>query len=216
MAQYRLPFSFRVVAKLPQGQKRRRGQIDQPEEPQVVDQRNVRARFDEREAVDEPMPAFNPRSIPQGGQYREGDSSSASPPAVSPPQPPRNAVPWKAPNPVIAPPVTDGERAPTLTEVNPEHGSITGGARIWLKGIDFPALFPLFARFGTAVVPTVSLRNERCKLQLTKFLRPSPLATFLPVICPPQACPVPSMLRYRSTSSQMRRSMETVSRSFNI
>ena len=219
MAQYRLPFSFRVVAKLPQGQKRRRGHLDQPEEPSVVDQRNVRARFDDvpqRDVVDEPMPAFDPRNIPQGGQYRDGDSSSASPPAVSPPQPPRNVVPWKPPNPVIAPPRTDGEPTPTLTEVNPEQGSITGGARIWLKGIDFPALFPLFARFGTAVVPTVSLRDERCKPQLTNFLRPSPLATFLPAICPPQVCQVPSRLHYRSTPSQMRQNMEPVSRSFNI
>ena len=105
---------------------------------------------------------------------------------------------------------------PTLTDVNPEQGSITGGARIWLQGIDFPALFPLFARFGTAVVPTVSLRDERCKPQLTNFLRPSPLATFFPVICPLLACPVPSMLRYRSTPSQMRQSMEPVTWSFNI
>ena len=168
------------MAKLPQGQRRRRGQIDQPEEPPVVDQQNVRARFDERDVVDEPMPAFNP------------------------------------PNPVIAPPVTDGERGPTLTEVNPEHGSIIGGAKIWLKGIDFPALFPLFARFGTAVVPTVSLREKRCKPQLTNFLRPSPAVHFLPVICPPQACQVPLMSRYRSTPGQMRRSMEPVSRSSNI
>ena len=53
----------------------------------------------------------------------------------------------------------DREGNSALTEVNPESGSITGGARIWLKGIDFPALFPLFARFGTTVVPTVSLRD---------------------------------------------------------
>ena len=55
----------------------------------------------------------------------------------------------------IFPPKTDGERTPTLTEVNPDSGSITGGVRIWLKGMDFPALLPLFARFGVAVVPTV-------------------------------------------------------------
>ena len=174
-------------------------------------QRNVRARFDDlsqRDADDErndhPRPAFNPRNAPQGGQYREGESSNT----ISPPQPPRNAGP--------NPPRTDGEPAPTLTEVNPKHGSIMGGATIWLKGFDFPALFPLFARFGTAVVPTVSIRNERCKPQLTKFLRPSPLVSFLPVICPPQPCQVSSMLRYRSTPGQMHRSMEAVSRSFNI
>lgn len=184
VAQYRIPFSYNVVAKIPQGQrapqgqKRTRRQMEQqPEEPSVVDQRNVRARFDgssQRDADDErndhPMPAYNPRDVPLGGQYRDGDASSVSPPAVSPPQPPRNAnhnpgqvSPWKAPpNPAIAPPRIDGEPTPpTLTEVNPEHGSITGGARIWLKGMEFPALFPLFARFGTAVVPTVSLKVFR-------------------------------------------------------
>lgn len=56
---------------------------------------------------------------------------------------------------------TDGEPTPTLTEVNPESGPITGGARIWLKGINFPALFPLFARFGTTVVATVSRMGLR-------------------------------------------------------
>ena len=152
-----------------------------------MDQRNVRPRFDEGGAVDEPMPAaFNPRNIPQAGPYREGDSSSASPPAVSPP---RNAVPWKAPNPVIPPPVTDGEGAPTLTEVNPEHGSITGGARIWLKGIDFPALFPLFARFGTAVVPTVSLTDERCKHQLNQIPQTFSAANLLACHLPPASMP---------------------------
>ena len=162
------------------------------------------------------MPAFTLWNAPLGGQYRGADSSNASPLADSPPQLPRNPGPWKAPNPVIAPPRIDGEPSPTLTEVNPERGSIAGGGRIWLNGIDFPALFPLFARFGTAVVPTVSLRDERCKPQLTNFLRPSPLATFLPAICPPQVCQVPSRLHYRSTPSQMRQNMEPVSRSFNI
>ena len=138
--------------------------MEEPEAPPVVDQRNVRARFDDfsqRDVDDERndhlIPAFNPRNAPQ---YREGDSSNA----FSPPQPPRNAgpnpsplCPCKTPNPAITPPRTDGEPAPTLTEVNPKHGSIMGGAEIWLKGIDIPALFPLFARFGTAVVPTVSI-----------------------------------------------------------
>ena len=226
VAQYRLPFSFRVVAKLPQGQKRTRRQMEEPEAPLVVDQRNVRARFDnfsQRDADDErndhPMPAFSPRNTPQGGQYREGDSSNA----FLPPQPPQNAgpnpsplCPCKTPNPAIAPPRTDGEPAPTLTEVNPKHGSIMGGVVIWLTGFDFPASFPLFARFGTTVVPAVSIRDERCKPQLNKFLRPFLVASFLPVICPPQTCRVSSMLRYRSTPSQMRRSMELASRSFNI
>jgi len=172
VAQHRLPFTFNVVAKLklPQGQKRTRHQI---EEPPVVDQRNVRPRRvpqidadDER--TDHPMPAANPRSAPQGGQYREVDASSVSPPPGSPPRSSRNAAPnpgqhstWKPPPPAIVPPSTEEGPTPTLTEVNPESGSITGGARIWLKGMEFPTLFPLFARFGTAVVPTVSLRDLR-------------------------------------------------------
>ena len=169
VAQYRLPFSFRVVAKLPQGLKRTRRQMEQLEAPPVVDHRNVRARFDDfsqRDADDErndrPIPAVNPRDAPQGGQYHEGGSSNA----LSPPQPHQNAGPnpsplcsCKTPNPAIAPPRTDGEPAPTLTEVNPKHGSIMGGATIWLKGFDFPPSFPLFARFGTTVVPTVSIRD---------------------------------------------------------
>jgi len=61
----------------------------------------------------------------------------------------------KPPNQAIAPPGTDGDCAPTLTEVNPESGSLTGGARTWLQGTNFLAHLPLFARFGTAVVPTV-------------------------------------------------------------
>ena len=177
VAQYRLPFSFKVVAKLPRGQKRKRRQIGQPEEASVEDRRNVRARFHDfsqrdadHEQNDDPMPAANPRNGPHGGQYREGDPSSASPPTVSPPQPPQNAgskpgplSPWKPPNPVISPPRTDAEPTPILTDVNPEQGSITGGARIWLKGMEFPAHFPLFARFGSAVVPTVIIRDLRCE-----------------------------------------------------
>jgi len=168
VVQHRLPFIFDVVAKVkPQGQKRTRRQI---EGPPLEDHRNVRPRRDgvpQRDIDDDhPMLAANPRNAPQ--QYRDGDASSVSPPAVSPPQPPRNAAPnpgqhstWKPPPPAIGPPSTDEGPTPTLTEVNPETGSITGGARIWLKGMDFPTLFPLFARFGTAVVPTVSLRDLR-------------------------------------------------------
>ena len=154
------------MTKLPNGRRR----IREPDEPPVVDQRNVRARVDDLtrrgaddEQNDHPMPAVNSRNA---DQYREGDSSSALPPAVSPPQPlwntgpnPGPVSPWKPSNPAIAPPNTDGETGPTLTDVNPESGSITGGARIWLKGFDFPALFPLFARFGTTVVRTVRLRD---------------------------------------------------------
>jgi len=78
--------------------------------------------------------------------------------------------PWNPTTQAIAPPRTDGEPIPTLTEVNPESGSITGGARVWLRGIDFPSLFPLFARFGTAVVPTVSLKDIPSGSHLIKFL----------------------------------------------
>jgi len=148
------------------------------EVPPVVDQRNVRPRFDDssqRDAADErndhpmPAPAINPWDAPQGSQYREGDSSSAPPPAIPHSQLPQNAGSnsgplnaWKPPNSAIPPPRIDGEPTPTLTEVNPKSGSITGGARIWLKGMEFPA-FPLFARFGTVVVPTVGPRNLHCE-----------------------------------------------------
>ena len=195
--------------------------MEQSEAPPVADQRNVRARFDDfsrrdtdDERNDRPMPAFNPQNALRGGQYREGDSPNVPPPTVSPPQPPRNAGP--NPSPLFPWPRTDGEPAPTLTEVNPKRGSIMGGATIWLKGFDFPASLPLFARFGTTVVPTVSIRDERYKPQLTKFLRHSLLASFLRVICPPQTCQVSSMLRYRNSPRQMRHSMEPVSPSFNI
>ena len=109
-------------------------------------------------------------------------AKTSSPPTVEPFQPPQNADHSPAPlNPVeflvqaTPPRRTDGERAPTLTEVNPDSGSTTGGARIWLKGVDFPALFPLFARFGNAVVPTVSIRSclsisvSSCLLDLLVF-----------------------------------------------
>ena len=190
------------------------------EESPIVDQRNVRTRFDnfsQRDAVDEPMSAFDPWNVPQGGQYRKGDSSSASPPAVSPLQPPENTGPWKAPHLAIAPPQTDGgpTTSPTLIGVHNKRGPPTGDEIVWLTGNNFPAHFPLYARFGTSVARTVSLRDARCKPQLTTFLRPSPVAVFFPVVFPPQACPVWSMLRYRSTPSQMRRSMEPVSRSFD-
>ena len=204
--------------------------MEQPEEPPVEDRRNVRARFHDfsqrdadHERNDDPMLAVNPLNAPQGGQYHEGGPSNVSPPTVSSLQQPQNAGgplnPWKTPNPVIAPPRTDAEPTPTLTDVNPENGSITGGTRIWLQvqGMDFPAHFPLFARFGTAVVTVgqLCLRNLCYEPRLTKFLRPTPLASFLPVVCPPQPPQVLSMLRYRSIPSQMRRNMEPVSRSFD-
>ena len=68
--------------------------------------------------------------------------------------PPGQRPPTKRPRPEPHPRQVY-ERPPTLTEVNPDSGSTTGGVRIWLRGMDFPALLPLFARFGAAVVPTV-------------------------------------------------------------
>jgi len=119
----------------------------------------------------------------------------------------------KTPNQPIAPSWTEGESAPTLTEVNPESGSITGGATIWLKGMDFPALFPLFARFGTAVVPTVSSLITFMKLFLINCLRHSATPTFLPVTCLPQPPQALSMLHSRSIHSQRRQSMGPASQS---
>ena len=165
MAQYRLPFSFNVVAKVPQGQtrpnvaggKRNRRQMEQLDEvPPAVNQRNVRARFDGpsrrdpgneqivqdiildgalqrgpgSKQTDHPMQDVTPRDAPQGGQDRE-KSLSASPPAMPPPQLPRNAgfastplSTWKSPQQAPEPPRTDGEPTPTLTEVSPESGSV--------------------------------------------------------------------------------------------
>ena len=100
LAQYRLPFTFNVVAKLPQGQKRMRHQMEQPEGPSVEDRRNVRARFHDvsqrdadHEWKDDPILAVNPRNTPQGGQYREGDPSNTSPPTILPLNHPRTQVP---------------------------------------------------------------------------------------------------------------------------
>jgi hypothetical protein len=127
----------------------------------AIDQRNVRPRFEgpEQEApdkkqIDYAMPAISVRDPPPGGQHRKG-----SPSVSLPLMPPRNAGPnsdsLKPPHQAIVPPRADQEPTPTLMDVNPESGSIMGGARIWLKGKDFPAHTPLFARFGTAVVTTV-------------------------------------------------------------
>ena len=179
MAQCRLPFSFNVLAKLPlklrqrllatQGRKRRAG-FDQAEgSPPPPEPPLVPSRVGDPSVLSQGNPpssgqihhtalVVDQQDYPQGVQSLE-DSLSSSPPLV-PPQPGWNAGPISTPLPTrqftMQAPRTDGEPTPTLTEVNPESGPITGGVRIWLKGIDFPPLFPLFARFGTAVVPTVS------------------------------------------------------------
>lgn len=145
----------------PTREKRKRLHIEESDELlPTVNQRNVRPRSAEprnspSELINYPLLDINPRDIPQGGQHPEASSPLLTPQSGATSPDPPNAL--KRPNQTIAQPRTDGEHAATLTEVNPDSGSITGGARIWLRGVDFPANFPLYARFGTAVVPTVSL-----------------------------------------------------------
>jgi hypothetical protein len=214
VAECRLPFSFNVVPKkLPaaNGKRKRVQELPTPEPPanrRRIDGANATAQIHHHH----PPPDVELQDAPEVVQPRE-DSTSSSPPQALPPVPsaPLDAI--KPPNQPIAPPRTEGESAPTLTEVNPDTGSITGGANIWLKGIDFPTLFPLFARFGTAVVPTVSSLITFVRLFLIGCLRHSVIPIFLPVVCllpPTQAL---SMLHYRNIHRQMRRSMEPASRS---
>jgi len=205
VAQHQLPFSFNVVAKLKKvrerpppaaGRKRSRLQVEQSEDMSPkLHRRNVRPRLEGysqrapgNEQTDEAMPVINPRDSSLGVQ-RWGGGSSGLLPVALPPHLPRNAGPnvdsLDIPHQAIVPPRADEEPTPMLIDVNPESGSVTGGARIWLKGKDFPALVPLFARFGTAVVPTVSTINTPFKPYLIRFLRLSPLQPFFPVICLP-------------------------------
>ena len=141
--------------------------MEQPEgTPPTLDQRSVRPRLDDPlqrapQGDDHPSPVHNPWDPPKSG--RNCNDSPASPPSLVPPP----QLPWsECPSPKSLSDIiplgqetpttrTDRETAPILTEVNPESGSITGGATVWLKGMDFPTTFPLFARFGTTVVPTV-------------------------------------------------------------
>ena len=162
MAQLRLPFSFNVLAKLPRRpsppaipvtRKRRRS-----EQEDGGPQRTVRRQMDGNGQIRHPAQDIGHPSVPQGHE----ESFSNSLPLVPLPLPVQNAdlsfsqlSTIKPHYQAISLPKTAGERAPTLTEVNPDSASITGGVRIWLKGMDFPALVPLFARFGAAVVPTV-------------------------------------------------------------
>jgi len=192
LAQYRLPFSFNVVTRVPKvplaGGKRTRGEVEQSEgAPSNAARRNVRPRIGDAphggprgdEGIDHPMPPLSYRGAPQDHEDSSSSPSPPAPPAVHLPRPPQNVNPQGT-----APPRTDGEPpAPTLTEVNPASGSITGGARIWLTGMDFPAVFPLFARFGGAIVPTVSLMNLIYKARTNQVLRHTPRRTFLLVIC---------------------------------
>ena len=200
MAQCRLPFSFNVLAKLPlesrqrflatQGKRRRahqeEGALPGPEPslvPPSVDDVNVLAQSNPPSSgqVDHPALVVDQRDSLQGVQSSD-DSLLGSPSLVLRPQPSWNAGPSSNPLPAQQSPMQelgmDGELIPTLTEVNPERGSITGGARIWLKGMDFPNLFPLFVRFGTTVVPTVSnmvLRfGPHLQSKISDFLCPQP------------------------------------------
>ena len=229
MAECRLPFSFNVVPKVPAAQgKRKRAQVEQEGDLPTPGERVVRRRMGGpnvtaqihplgNEQIHHPVPDIDHQDTPEVVQPCEG--STASLPQLPPPLvPPQNANSTSArldatkpPNQPIAPPTTEGETAPTLTEVNPESGSITGGATIWLKGMDFPALFPLFARFGTAVVPTVSSLIAFVRLFLIYCPRHSATPTFLPVTCLPQPHQALSMLHYRGIHRQMRRGMELAS-----
>ena len=161
------------MPKLPTTQrKRKRVQLEQGDLP-APDPRAIRRQVDDanvlvqinrtgNELTHHPAPDVDRQDAPEDVQPCE-DSTPSSPPLAPPLDPRRGACSSSTrldainpPNQAIAPPRTDGECAPTLTEVNPESGSITGGVRIWLQGVNFPAHFTLFARFGTAVVPTVS------------------------------------------------------------
>lgn len=237
MAQYQLPLSFKVLPRIrppksspaagklsPTKGKRKQRHMEQSDELlPPVNRRKVRPRSAEppqinppsNESANYPWLDTNRRDTPEDGQHQEASSpllitfpgsssEAASPDAL-------NSM--KAPNQMIAQSRTGGEPAATLTEVNPESGSTTGGARIWLKGVDFPMHFPLYARFGTAVVATVSLFTFSVTPSLTDFFRPTAILTFLPVFCLPRPRPAASMLRYRSIPTPTRRSMGLVLRS---
>jgi hypothetical protein len=181
VARCQLPFSFNVMPK-PQGPRfpakhetRKRAQLEQtggaPPAPgprfvrpkvdgaNVVAQRNPPANINEH--INHPAPAIDHHDASIGPQPNKG-SPSISPSLLLSLGPPRNAGPSRSAAPTevfdqaITPQITDEQRFPTLREVNPESRPITGGARVWLKGVGFPAHFPLYARFGTAVVLTVS------------------------------------------------------------
>ena len=224
VAQCRLPFKFNVLSKLPKSATRRKRKRVEFEEAEgaAPEPRSVRPRLDDTnvpvqrnppssEEIHHPAPATNYQDFPHGVQSREHGSFNPLP-LVIPTRPRRSA---DANPEAIAPPTTDSEATPTLTELNPDAGSIRGGARIWLKGINFPSRFPLFARFGTTVVPTVRLNHLTLEPNLITFLRRSPPATCLPVICPPQPCQAWLALRYRRIRSRTRRSMGRVSRSLS-
>jgi len=193
VAECRLPFSFNVVPKLPAAQgKRKRAQVEQEGDLPTIEARTVRRRM----VMDSEETLVSPLVLSPNASSRPAPLDATKPPTQT-----------------IAPPVTEGESTPTLMEVNPESGSITGGATLWLQGMDFPTLFPLFARFGSAVVPTVSSLITFVRHFLIDCSRYSGTPIFLPVACLPQPHRALSMLHYRSIHRQMRRSMEPASQS---
>jgi len=181
VAECRLPFSFNVVPKLPATQgKRKRAQVEQEWDIPTPEPRAVRRQIDGpdvtapvhplgNEQIHHPAPDIDHQDaleVVQPSEEGEWSAPTMVPPPVSPQNASSTSAPLdaiKPPTQPIAPPRTDGESAPILTNVNPCSGPITGGAEVWLLGMDFPALFPLFARFGTAVVPTVSSLIAFCE-----------------------------------------------------
>ena len=152
MAQCRLPFSFNILSKLSPGQ--RPPALHGPRKRPRLEQKDGGANAPALRIPPDNWQIHHP-ALDIGNQSGREDGSSTSLPLVSLPRPARIADPGVGQPQAISPPKADGERTPTLTEGNPDSGTFTGGVRIWLKGMDFPALLPLFARFGAAVVPTV-------------------------------------------------------------
>jgi hypothetical protein len=199
VAQCRLPFSFNILSKLPPGQralaihgtKKRPRPEEEDGDPPAPEPRAVRRRRRQMDDVNalalghppgngqghHPAPYIGNHGSPQGRE----DSSSSSLPLVPLLQPAGSADLSSVRPQVIPPPKPDRECTPTLTEVNPDSGTITGGLRVWLKGMNFPVLLPLFARFGAAVVPTVctcfrlSRSTSFCLLDIF-FFQPSCLS----------------------------------------
>ena len=167
---------------MPTGGKRNRLEMEQPEGASpTLEQRSVRPRFDDPSqrdplADDHRSPANHVWESPRCGQ--SCNNSPASQPSLVPlqwstcssPKSLSDIMPLRQ---ATSSSKIDKETVPILTEVNPESGSIAGGATVWLKGMDFPTAFPLFARFGTTVVPTV--RPCFC---LLKFISPRLLDIF--------------------------------------
>jgi hypothetical protein len=172
VAECRLPFSFNVVHEHSTTQRKRgKWQVEQERSPAPQD----RVYYSEFTAQ-----TYSPGNVWFHHLASNIDHQDA--PVSGDPSPaPLEVI--EPPHQVIVLPRTDGERDPILTQVNPESGSITGGAVIWLAGIDFPALFPLFARFGTSVMRAVSwsFTYEDLSNRVSQaFISPSLLTCNLP------------------------------------